>query len=129
MQKSLLGHVLGLGDVAQHPQAECIHATLVQGIQLGKRIGVAVLRRFDGLGLAGYGRVALKEAGIGFCGCYGWFAGIHELYSMSLESSSAHFCTNEKLERNRRPVMHSVRWEADGKGKVARVSLSAFRSR
>ncbi len=62
MEEGLLGHVLGFGDVAEHAKAEGVDAAFVQGVELGKCLGVAVLGGFDGFGFAGDGRIALEEA-------------------------------------------------------------------
>ena len=62
MEECLLGHVLGFGDVAEHAQAEGVDAALMECVELGEGLGVAVLGGFDGFGLAGYGRVAFEES-------------------------------------------------------------------
>jgi hypothetical protein len=60
VQERLLGHVFGLGDVAEHAQAEGVDAALVQRVQPGEGLGVTVLGGLDGFGLPGDGRVALE---------------------------------------------------------------------
>ena len=61
MEESLLGHVFGFGDVAEHAEAEGVDAAFVEGVELGECLGVAIFSCFDRFGFAGDGWVALKE--------------------------------------------------------------------
>ncbi len=67
MEKGFLGHVFGFGDVAEHAQAEGVDAAFVEGVELGKGFGVAILCAFDGFGFAGDGRIPLEKRGSRFC--------------------------------------------------------------
>ena len=66
MEEGLLGHVFGLGDVAEHAEAEGVDAAFVEGVELGEGFGIAGLGLLDGLGFAGDRRVPLEEAGVRF---------------------------------------------------------------
>src|SRR4030088_3356660 len=63
MQEGLLGHVFGLGDVAEHAEAEGVDAAFVEGVKPGERFGVSVLGCFNCFCFAGDGRVSLVDAG------------------------------------------------------------------
>ena len=66
VEEGFLGHVFGFGDVAEHAQAEGIDAALVERVELGKGIGVAVFGVLDGFGFAGDWSIPLEEAGVRF---------------------------------------------------------------
>ena len=54
------GGDLGFGDIPEHAQAKGIHPPLVQRVQLGEGIGIAVFGALDSLGFAGDWRVPLE---------------------------------------------------------------------
>ena len=66
VEEGLLGHVLGLGYVAEHAQTEGVDATLVQRVELCESVRVAVLGALDGICFAGDWSVPLEEAGVRF---------------------------------------------------------------
>ena len=66
VEEGLLGHVFGLGDVAEHAEAEGIDSALVEGVELGEGIGIAIFGVLDGLRFTGYWSVPLEKAGVRF---------------------------------------------------------------
>ena len=66
MKKGLLGHVLGLGYVAEHAQAEGVNAALMKRIKLGKCIRIAVLSALDGISFAGDRWVSFEQTRVRF---------------------------------------------------------------
>ena len=45
MEEGVLGHVFGFGDVAEHAEAKGVDAAFVEGVELGKCLGVSVFLR------------------------------------------------------------------------------------
>ncbi len=66
MQEGVLGHVLGLGDVAEHAEAEGVDAAFVESVELCEGVGVAISGALDGISFASDGSVPLEEAGVRF---------------------------------------------------------------
>jgi hypothetical protein len=66
VQEGVLGHVFGFRHIAEHAEAEGVDAALVQRIELGECVWIAVFSGFDSFGFAGDGRIALEEARIRF---------------------------------------------------------------
>src|ERR1700723_4712226 len=63
VQEGLLGHVFGLGDIAEHAEAKGVDPAFVEGVELGERFGVSVFGCFDRFCFPGDGRIALEDAG------------------------------------------------------------------
>ena len=71
VEEGLLGHVFGFGDVAEHAETEGVDAALVEGVELGKGLSVAVFCGFDGLCFACDGRIAFERARHWLCLIHG----------------------------------------------------------
>jgi len=61
VEEGVLGHVLGLGDVAEHAEAEGVDAAFVEGVELGKCLCVSVLGGLDRFGFADDRRISLEK--------------------------------------------------------------------